>query len=67
MCCLRYEHECYNEAIKRIPKLDCRVVTPEGDGVVVETNPLAGLVRVRLEKDQNKTIKLFKAEEVTKM
>ncbi len=67
MCCLRYEHECYNEAIKHIPKLDSKVSTPDGDGVVIETNPLAGLVRVRLEKDQNKTVKLFKAEEVTKI
>ncbi len=66
MCCLRYEHECYNEAVKRIPKLDSKVSTPDGEGVVVETNPLAGLVRVRLEKDQNKTIKLFEAAEVTK-
>ncbi|MBQ3182874.1 MAG: stage 0 sporulation family protein [Clostridia bacterium] len=67
MCCLRYEHECYSEAVKRIPKLDSKVNTPEGEGVVVETNPLAGLVRVRIEKDQNKTIKLFKADEVTKI
>ncbi len=67
MCCLRYEHECYSEAVKSIPKLDSKVRTPEGDGVVVETNPLAGLVRVRLEKDQNKSIKLFKANDVTKI
>lgn len=67
MCCLRYEHECYSEAVKLIPKLDSKVSTPDGDGVVIETNPLAGLVRVRLEKDQNKTVKLFKADEVTKI
>ena len=67
MCCLRYEHDCYSEAIKHVPKLDSRVSTPDGDGVVIETNPLAGLVRVRLEKDQNKSVKLFKAEEVTKI
>ncbi len=67
MCCLRYEHECYSEAVKRIPKLDSKVNTPDGEGVVIETNPLAGLVRVRLEKDQNKTVKIFKGEEVTKI
>ena len=67
MCCLRYEHECYSEAVKRVPKVDSKVNTPEGEGVVIETNPLAGLVRVRLEKDQNKTVKLFKAEEVSKI
>lgn len=67
MCCLRYEHECYSEAVKQIPKLDSKVSTPDGDGVVIETNPLAGLVRVRLDKDQNKTVKLFKGSEVTKI
>lgn len=67
MCCLRYEHDCYSEAVKRVPKVDSKVNTPEGEGVVVETNPLAALVRVRLEKDQNKSIKIFKADEVTKI
>ena len=67
MCCLRYEHECYSEAVKLIPKVDSKVSTPDGDGVVIETNPLAGLVRVRLEKDQNKSVKLFKGDEVKKI
>ncbi len=66
MCCLRYEHETYDEAIKRTPKLDSKVSTPDGDGVVVETNPLAGLVRVRLEKDKDKIIKIYNCEDVTK-
>ncbi|MBR6514117.1 MAG: stage 0 sporulation family protein [Clostridia bacterium] len=67
MCCLRYEHETYEDAIKRTPKLDSKVNTPDGVGVVIETNPLAGLVRVRIEKDQDKTIKLFKCSEVAKI
>ena len=67
MCCLRYEHECYSEAIKHVPKLDSKVNTPDGDGVVIETNPLAGLVRVRLDKEQNKTVKVYNASDVTKI
>ena len=66
MCCLRYEHETYAEAIKKTPKVDSKVMTPDGEGVVIETNPLAGLVRVSLTKDADKPPKIFKCEEITK-
>ena len=66
MCCLRYEHETYEDAIKRTPKLDSRVVTPDGEGVVVETNPLAGLVRVRLDKESDKSPKVYKVSDLKK-
>lgn len=48
MCCLRYEHEIYEEEIKKTPAVGSIVSGPHGTGVVIETNPLAGLVRVRL-------------------
>lgn len=67
MCCLRYEHETYEDAIKRTPKVDSKVKTPEGDGVVIETNPLAGFVRVLIENKQDKIVKVFKCDEVTKI
>ena len=49
MCCLRFEHEAYIEAIQRTPSVDWRVKTPFGTGVVVETKPLAGLIKVKLD------------------
>jgi len=49
MCCLRYEHETYEEAIKNTPPIGSTVKTPGGNGVVIETNPLAGQIKVRLE------------------
>ncbi|NLK39177.1 MAG: stage 0 sporulation family protein [Clostridiales bacterium] len=58
MCCLRYEHEIYDEEIKKTPALGAVVSTPGGTGVVIETNPLAGLVRVSL-NDKPDTPKLF--------
>lgn len=67
MCCLRYEHETYDEAIKKTPKVDSKVNTPDGEGVVIETNPLAGLVRVRLSRDPDKSPKIFKCDQVTKI
>ncbi len=47
MCCLRYEYDTYQEEIKKTPRVDQIVATPDGDGTVIEVQPLAGLVRVR--------------------
>ena len=67
MCCLRYEHETYEDAIKRTPKVDSVVKTPDGEGTVVETNPLAGLVRVRMDKEQDKPIKIYNCDDVKRV
>ena len=64
MCCLRYEHETYEEALKKLPPLGSTVKTANGNGVVIENTPLAGLVKVRLE-DKPEAPKVFPAEEVT--
>lgn len=58
MCCLRYEHETYEEALKVTPPSGSVVMTPDGQGVVIETHPLAATVKVRLddkEKDKDVT------------
>lgn len=64
MCCLRYEHETYEEAIKRTPPLGSTVKTENGNGVVIETNPLAGLIKVRLE-EKPESPKAFAVDDVT--
>ena len=51
MCCLRYEYDTYSEEIAKTPKVDSVVDTPDGEGVVVETSPLAGLCKVSLAKN----------------
>lgn len=50
MCCLRYEHDVYEEAIKQTPSVGSYVSTSNGLGVVTETRPLAGTVKVRLDE-----------------
>ena len=50
MCCLRYEHDVYEEAIKQTPSVGSYVSTANGLGVVTETRPLAGTVKVRLDE-----------------
>ncbi len=64
MCCLRYEHETYEEAIKRTPPNGSVVKTPDGEGVVVETKPLAEQVKVRFNDGEKDTVKMFKSSEV---
>ena len=64
MCCLRYEHEAYEEAIKQTPPNGSVVKTPEGEGVVVETKPLAKEIKVRLNDKDKEALKTFKCSEV---
>jgi cell fate regulator YaaT (PSP1 superfamily) len=47
-CCLVYEYEQYAAARKELPKRNKRVVTPMGEGKVVDVSPLLMTVRVEL-------------------
>ncbi len=49
-CCLVYEYEQYVEARKTLPKRGKLVVTPKGNGKVIDVNPLKGAVFVELEQ-----------------
>ena len=59
MCCLRYESDVYEEELRKTPKIDSIVETPDGDGVVTEVSPLAGIVKVRLEANPDQAPKPF--------
>ena len=47
-CCLIYEYEQYVNARKQLPKRNKRVVTPLGEGKVIDIYPLKDAVRVDL-------------------
>ena len=64
MCCLRYEYDVYNEELKKTPRVDSIVDTPDGDGVVVETMPLAGMVKVRSQKQPDQPLKVYHRDSV---
>ncbi len=49
-CCLVYEYEQYVEARKQLPKRGKLMVTPRGNGKVLDVNPLKGAVLVELEQ-----------------
>ena len=64
MCCLRYEHEVYEEAWRRTPSVGSVVSTPDGEGVVIEAKPLAEEVRVRLNGGEKDAVKLYGCRDV---
>ena len=66
MCCLRYEHEAYEDAIRVTPPTGSIVLTSEGEGVVTEMKPLAGEIKVKItDKDKDKEIfKVFAVKDV---
>ncbi|MBR2894027.1 MAG: stage 0 sporulation family protein [Oscillospiraceae bacterium] len=49
MCCLKYEQNAYEDAVKRMPKNDSFVDTPDGVGNVSSIDPLREEVQVRLD------------------
>jgi cell fate regulator YaaT (PSP1 superfamily) len=48
-CCLLYENDQYCEARKKLPKRKARITTPQGEGQVVDINPMKHAVSVQLE------------------
>lgn len=51
MCCLKYEQEAYEDAVKRCPKQESFVETPDGVGTVTGVNLLRETVKVRLDDE----------------
>ena len=51
MCCLKYEQDAYVDLVKRAPKADSFVETPDGAGTVTNVNLLRETVQVRLDND----------------
>jgi cell fate regulator YaaT (PSP1 superfamily) len=64
MCCLRYEYETYLAESAITPKVDAIVATPEGDGVVTESIPLKGIVKVALDRDPT-AIRVYHRDDLT--
>ncbi len=64
MCCLKYEHETYEEAIKRTPPMGATVKTADGVGTVIETRPLAEEIKVHLDDREKDAQKIYKSKDV---
>lgn len=64
MCCLKYEQDTYEELMRRMPRTEQKVKTPDGAGTVVSVNLLKGTVSVETEQGAEKVIKEYPVGEV---
>ena len=55
-CCLIYEYEQYVAARQQLPKRNKRVVTPRGEGKVIDVLPMSNKVTVLLDGEDDKHI-----------
>ena len=64
MCCLRYEQESYEYEMARTPAVDSSVKTPDGIGVVTESRPLTGLIKVKITNKEGENINVYHRDDV---
>lgn len=63
MCCLVYENDFYKEMRKKMPKMGKTVITPDGNGRVVNSDYLRSRVTVDMGDGKHK---IFNADEVSR-
>ena len=63
MCCLKYEQDAYEDLLRKAPKNESFVDTPDGRGSVIEVDLLRQRVKVRLE-EQTDTAVWHKNEDI---
>lgn len=61
-CCLKYEHETYVKILKRMPTINSIVLTPYGEGRVIDTNTLLESAKVIV--DELDDIKICSIHEI---
>ena len=63
MCCLQYEQDAYEDLLRKAPKNESFVDTPDGRGTVIEVDLMRQRVKVRLE-EQTDTAVWHKNEDI---
>ena len=64
MCCLAYENELYTELNSKMPKLNSKVTTPDGEGVVCFNNLLKQKVSVKFVNENDIKINEYELKDV---
>jgi len=65
MCCLKHEEETYEDLNKNLPNIGDKVTCPDGsEGEVASVNVLRQLVKVVVEKGEEKTMSEYKATDI---
>ena len=64
MCCLGYENPQYEEILKKMPKINSLVKTPDGEGTAVYNDVLRQIVTVKIVKGEDATLNAYNLEEI---
>lgn len=65
-CCLKYEHESYEEMVSVMPAAGSRVRTPDGDGKVLDVYVLTEEIKVQIDKANDVVeLKRYKLKDIT--
>ena len=64
MCCLKYENDYYAEVFKQMPKVNAKVMTPDGPAVVDSNDMLKKIVTCKVFVDDTYVVKKFPLEEI---
>lgn len=64
MCCLQYEYDTYKSLNKTSPKIGMTVDSPDGEGVIVDGNPITGKYRVKLTNSDEIGFKCFHKDDL---
>lgn len=62
MCCLKYEQNAYAFLNKVCPKIGSTVMSPDGEGVILNGNPLIGKYRLKIDTQYGSTERVFNRE-----
>jgi len=65
MCCIAYENQTYQDALKVMPKVGLQVSTKDGKGVVVYNDLLRREVDVKFVRGEDSEIKTFALSEIS--
>lgn len=65
MCCLKYEQCVYEDKLKKVPKINTKVMTPDGQGIVNQVEILQEKVKVKFGKDNEEiSYKTYDAKDI---
>ncbi|MGJ4851108.1 regulatory iron-sulfur-containing complex subunit RicT [Bacillota bacterium Meth-B3] len=68
MCCLKYEQDHYEAALKRLPRVGREGMTPDGPGTILDINVIRERVRARVRGEGDSyDVREYPLEEVSKL
>ena len=67
LCCLKYEDEYYAEQQKKMPKINSKITTPDGLGIVDSVDIFKEIVNIKFEKDDSTEVKTYILDELIKL